>query len=185
VGNTLPVTITRFEGVMAGTAVNLSWDVESEVDMQAYVVERSGDGHSFTGVGTVAALNAPGSRRYEFTDQVAGLTSKIYYRLRQVNLDGTYRNSKIIWLTTGQAFKVQVYPNPTSGDVSLYVSSETNADITINLRNALGNLVYRRTAKVNRGGNVFSLATAGLQKGVYYVELTSARQQHKTSLLVQ
>lgn len=106
----LPVTLTDFGGAAQGPAVRLSWQTASERNSEAFVVEASPDGNTFAPVGRVAAAGTTTqAQRYTFSYQPpqAGLG---YYRLRQVDLDGTSYYSPVVAVRTGAA-AVAVFPS--------------------------------------------------------------------------
>jgi hypothetical protein len=95
----LPVTLAAFtaQAVQNRDAL-LRWTTASEVNSARFEVERSLDGKSFTKVGQLAAKgNSTTASDYSFTDKgVANLASgQVYYRLHQVDLDGTAAYSPV------------------------------------------------------------------------------------------
>ena len=86
----LPVELTALRGHHVPALGNvISWTTEREVLSDRFEVEAGRDGVDFRLVGTVEAAGTTASRQdYEFVDPApaAGIT---YYRLRQVDLDGT------------------------------------------------------------------------------------------------
>jgi hypothetical protein len=106
----LPVTLTAFAGAAQGPAVHLTWQTASERNADAFVVEASPDGLTFGPVGRVAAAGTTTqAQRYAFGYQPPqpGLG---YYRLRQVDLDGTSHYSPVVTVRTGAA-AVAVFPS--------------------------------------------------------------------------
>ncbi len=106
----LPVTLTAFTGVAQGHAVHLSWQTASERNADTFVVEASADGLAFAPVGRVAAAGTTTqAQRYAFSYQPPqpGLG---YYRLRQVDQDGTGHYSPVVAVRTGAA-AVAVFPS--------------------------------------------------------------------------
>ncbi|MEO1627572.1 MAG: hypothetical protein AAFV25_20645, partial [Bacteroidota bacterium] len=76
----------------------LKWSTAQEQNAQSFVVERSMDGRQFKAIGTVdAAGTSDQGQNYSFTDLELGLEDA-YYRLRQVDVDGTSNTSEFIKL---------------------------------------------------------------------------------------
>ena len=79
------------------------------------MVERSIDNNNFEAIGIVRAQGFSNQLvDYRFTDQKPPFDRPVYYRLRMVDLDGSFKHSRIIrlMLTSYGDFVQQVYPNP-------------------------------------------------------------------------
>ncbi len=108
-----PVEWVDFRGETRGREVWLSWETANEVNHDHFIVERRVDGEVFQDIGQVeeAIFEA---YHYEFLDQTPryGLN---YYRIRQVDLDGTFSHSQTVAVTVdvGDRFALlKAYPNP-------------------------------------------------------------------------
>lgn len=93
---TLPVELAYFEQKHTQDFIELLWATVSENNSDYFSLEKSTDGKRFT---TIANLTAQGSsqalHQYEFLD-VEPFYGISYYRLKQVDLDGTFTYSKVI-----------------------------------------------------------------------------------------
>ena len=106
----LPVRWVSFEGRLDDQRrAVLTWKTE-ETNVLHYEVERSVDAKEFHATGTVTA-GGTGSGQYSHTDPAA-VSGRIYYRIRQVDLDGTFSYSRIISLAAEGQNKLFAYPNP-------------------------------------------------------------------------
>ncbi|GAB2593457.1 hypothetical protein [Spirosoma areae] len=112
----MPVEFTSFEGKASVNRVQLSWATSWERNADRFEVERSQNATEFGAIGQVrAAGDATAKQAYGFTDEQA-LTGVNYYRLRQVDRDGSVQYSKIIAVTTRpEAPAIAVLGNPTEG----------------------------------------------------------------------
>jgi hypothetical protein len=109
VESALPVKLNFFKASRIGEGASLFWNVEQEINFKEYVVETSTDGVNYKAIGAVAAAN---SKKYEF--KVAKLQEgKNYFRLKLVDLDGTFEYSKVEVLDN-KVIKNNfvVFPNP-------------------------------------------------------------------------
>ncbi|GGF15632.1 right-handed parallel beta-helix repeat-containing protein [Hymenobacter cavernae] len=119
----LPVTLVRFVVVATGSDAALTWTTATEVNNAYFVVERSVDGTTFYSLGKVAGKgNTTSGYTYQFTDLGVGQQPQrvIYYRLRQVDGDGTtqYTPTRTLEFAPAAA-QVQLAPNPTSTVLAL------------------------------------------------------------------
>ena len=111
----LPVRWVSFEGRLNDQhQAVLTWKME-ETNVSRYEAERSANGRDFRIAGKVAAGGA-GSGSYSFTDP-APVSGTVYYRIRQVDLDGTFSYSRMISLTSAGRGRLLAYPNPVKDKV--------------------------------------------------------------------
>jgi hypothetical protein len=162
----LPVGLTAFTAVVQGpAAVRLAWATATESNSARFEVERSQDGILFAKVGAVAgAGTSTGARTYGLTDAALPTGARqLYYRLRQVDLDGTatYSPVRTVALTTATA-GLSLYPNPTQAGATLAGAAPGTQ---VQVFDALGRLVAVARAEADGTAQV----PAGLPKGVYVV----------------
>lgn len=113
--NPLPVTLTCFAAVrQAGGAVKVRWATASEQHSAQFEVQRSTDAITFATITTeVAHGTTSQAQAYTSTDGSAP-TSKLYYRLKEVDTDGSVQYSPVVALAATIAAATQIlYPNPT------------------------------------------------------------------------
>lgn len=88
----LPVELISFDGKATEQGNQLSWQTLTESHNDYFVVERSIDGENWVEVATV---DGAGSSRdilnYSITDNAFASNTMNYYRLSQVDFDGTNR----------------------------------------------------------------------------------------------
>ena len=99
--------------------VQLDWKTETESGNSHFEIEHSTDASSFTYVGAVAgAGNAIQEQRYDFLHETPANGTN-YYRLRQVDLDGTETLSEVREVTISAPDQLSVFPNPTTDELSV------------------------------------------------------------------
>ncbi|TGE18636.1 T9SS type A sorting domain-containing protein [Hymenobacter elongatus] len=107
--NPLPVTLVRFTATREPQAVAVSWVTASEKNSDYFDVQRSADGREFSTVYTMRGMGASSkSTAYSMKD-TEPLPGMSYYRLRQVDQDGSFAYSPVR-VVGGAA--IAVYPNP-------------------------------------------------------------------------
>ncbi|MCA8830042.1 T9SS type A sorting domain-containing protein [Hymenobacter pini] len=143
----LPVTLTSFGGQATATYSDLTWNTAQEVNSEAFEVEASTDGRTFRTVGRVAAAGSSAqARRYAYR-HFTTRTGTRYYRLRQLDLDGTSAYSSVVTLApqrrAGTA-TVTAAPNPFHNKLELFVSSPDAAptSATVTLTTLAGRTLY-------------------------------------------
>jgi hypothetical protein len=98
----------------------LSWTIQ-ENNTERFNVQRSTDGKLFSSIGTVAS-KGNGTSKYTFTD-AASAPNAIFYRIQQVDKNGTYTYSPVSKLVPHATNTFTVFPNPTDGMVRLNAGS--------------------------------------------------------------
>ncbi|MBS1663792.1 MAG: M36 family metallopeptidase [Bacteroidetes bacterium] len=176
----LPVNFLSFEAKKQGAVVGLHWVVNNEINVDSYVIERSGDGSVFTAIGTTAE-NATGD--YAFTD-AQPLSGRNFYRIRELDRDGrpTFSAIRVVQFGDG-GLVVRVVPVPTyTNSVQLEIETGNAVAVKATLMNTVG--VSLKTFAVKSGVNQLSLA--GLAKGVYFLKVeTSAKDVEIKRVIIQ
>lgn len=122
----LPVKLAYFGGRRGESgAIHLEWRTDLEENASHFDVLQSFDAVNFRKVGTQTAhQSSSGTATYRFTD--AELTGRtVYYRLKAVDLDGTFDYSNIISIRGFEVAATRFYPNPVRD--RLVIASETSA----------------------------------------------------------
>lgn len=116
--NPLPVEISDFTGRQDGNVVVLEWTTLSEKDNDFFEIERSTDGINFATIGFVqGAGNSTEKLAYNFADN-APESGRAYYRLSQVDYDGTrsYADRLVsVVYAADRDIRLTIVPNPTRG----------------------------------------------------------------------
>lgn len=93
--STLPVTLIAFNASASGTGVRLQWRTAAESNNQGFYIERSTDARQWKDIGFVNGTGTTNkSQDYIFFDETP-LKATGYYRLRQIDLDGSIEHSGI------------------------------------------------------------------------------------------
>lgn len=177
---TLPVSLTDFKGLYRDNGkVELTWVTQFETNSARFDVERSLDGEKWSVVGTVQAQgNSQIKHNYEFIDDAGrdrANKKDLYYRLKQVDLDGRVALSRILVVrvyNTRTVKMVSVTPNPAKNDINVNLQLNENAMISMKVMNAGGAAVISKTLKASAGSNTFILdGSSKLKPGMYVLEV--------------
>lgn len=161
----LPVNFLLFEVKKQGTAASLHWQVNGEMDVNKYIVQRSGDGVTFTPIGE---LPSGSNDNYTFIDPQP-VNGANYYRIVEQDLDGkqTYSSIRLLqWNSSG--WNIRLYPVPTyDHQVNVELEMEDNATVIATLTNTVGQTT--NTYELKRGLNRLTLGQ--LPKGLYFLRI--------------
>jgi hypothetical protein len=171
----LPVTLLDFTAQPQNGAVALAWRTASELNSSQFEVERSLDGLHFGKIGEVPATGTTtANHQYHLIDVALPAGAQVlYYRLRQIDLDGTAMYSPVQTVTIGRpAPTLSLYPNPASHRTTLHGAS---AGQLVQVYDVVGQLVL--TATVDSGGTAELTLPAHLSGGVYVVRVEGQAQR--------
>ncbi len=180
VSNVLPITLANFQARSEEGGALITWKVASEINNDKMLLERSKDGQRFQQIGQVKGRGTSTVPfEYQFLDENPGPGST-YYRLKQVDFDGTFEYSKVIVLDTEGFIQLYIYPNPAQERIFVR-SSEEVINNGLHLFDALG----RKTLLQWNGGSGLYEASLpkGLPSGLYL--LSDARGEHQAKVCVQ
>jgi Secretion system C-terminal sorting domain len=174
----LPVTYQSFNAVVSNNAVNLSWTTSAEPGNDHFEIEKSFDESDFSTAGLVlgAQTEINGINQYSFQDKGISNHSVIYYRLKQVDVDGnfTYSAVKVVRISniTDQKISVQVMPNPYMDKLNISFTSNSTGKAEIRMINASGAMVKKTESSINQGSNNLQLQDLSSQlPGLYVVNI--------------
>lgn len=113
--NALPIELLSFDAQKQDDEVLVSWTTATEINNDFFEVQRSADGRTFHTITTVpGAGNSATERSYEHLDEEP-LNGWNYYRLKQVDYDGSYSYSEMrpVWFDPEvKTSTISIWPNP-------------------------------------------------------------------------
>ncbi|WP_460614270.1 Ig-like domain-containing protein [Hymenobacter seoulensis] len=173
----LPVELTQFDAVAKQDDALVTWTTIMEKNSDHFDIERSVDGRSFSKVGTVKGQGSTTQEhRYRFIDGKARLVGALlYYRLRQVDTDGTFQYSSVKTVKFAEqlptSYTVGLVPNPTLGSTALDLSSLPAGTYTVDIIDVTGRVLQVGKAT---GGALSALDVQQFAKGVYIIKVHNA-----------
>ncbi|RSK46876.1 T9SS type A sorting domain-containing protein [Hymenobacter rigui] len=171
----LPVTLTSFTGTAAGSGNQLRWNTAQEVNSAKFVVERSADGKTYQTVAELAAAgNSSTSRTYQYLDATDLRTA--YYRLREVDIDGTVSYSSVVVVarTSAVVSGFSAFPNPFEAELLVGLPAGTEAQPTaVSISTLAGQTVYSRQLTLSSVAQALP-GLSDLKSGLYVLRLTTA-----------
>ena len=186
-----PVELLSAAARGAADRVVVEWQTANEHDNKGFEVERSMDGRNFTYLGWQAALPAEGAgASYHFEDREVEEGPLYYYRLRQIDFDGSFEHSPIMTARlTGTAIAAWTvglpYPNPVIDRTSLKVYAPRGGQLTYAVHDLTGwQFLQNSQSVVGRQDNVIEVRTGRLPAGNYVIQLSAEglRQSRKIAV---
>lgn len=177
---TLPVQMQSLScNIIEDYKVKIDWATASEKDSKEFIVEKSDDNTRFYEAGRVAALGSSSAgKAYSFIDDKPSYFNQpIYYRIKQVDLDGNASYSKIISvvLKGRSTYVYSLSPNPASDHFLVGISAEEANPAEAVVFSANGEIVYRTTLQLSKGRNSYTIPLKSLHHGSYFFRLTTLK----------
>ncbi len=170
----LPVTWLYFRGKTVAKDNLLEWATASEQNSKQFDVERSLNGTSFSKISFVSAAgNSTQAKTYQYTDyNIDRLNSEyMFYRLKQVDINGGFKYSNIVKLRYSDKNTVNsiVYPNPTPGQVTILVGDIALVGTIAGIYDINGRLM--ESIKINASSQPVNLSK--YVNGTYFIKLAN------------
>jgi hypothetical protein len=188
----LPVELTAFTATAVGADARLNWATAAEKNNDYFEVQVSTNGTQFSPIGRVRGQGTSSrAQLYTLTDSKIARyhTALLYYRLRQVDLDGTTTLSPVRTVALSNAdagFSAQLFPNPSAATTAapqLLVVSAKASPVTLTLRDAVGRVLSQREVAFSASSALPLPEAAALPAGLYVLEVKQATQQLNVKLL--
>jgi fimbrial isopeptide formation D2 family protein len=168
----LPVKITGFTVVGNGKQNDIQWNIQQELNVAAFAVERSNTGRDFSTIGTIEATN---KTTYQLIDFLP-LKAINFYRLKIIYNDGKFEYSEVKSVNNSGSFEAGIYPNPARNNLSVTISSEKKIDILIKITAMDGKVIQSVKYVAPSGLAVKNLNVSGLTKGTYFLLLANGTE---------
>lgn len=166
-----PVEWQSFTATPVGSVVQLDWATASEQNADRFMIERSADGTAFAAIGEqMAAGNSATTQQYQFTDG-SPLAGTSYYRLRQLDMDGTahFSNTVEVAFAPGQT-ALSLVPNPVAAGQQVTLLGGQGGKTTLSLYTLAGQQVM----EIYLGNGVYTASLPVLPAGLYLYRLSES-----------
>jgi|GEM_PF-5066784 len=175
----LPVVVTNFEGQPQGSTNLLSWTTTTEVNNKGFAVQRSADGSNFSTLSFIPSETVNGysstALHYQSID-AQPLATDNYYRLQQVNKDGsyTYSSTVLVKSTETNGMAVTIYPNPVTTQLNVTINAKESHTIALVISSTDGKVVMAQHIQLIIGANTLPVNASQLARGTYAIKIMAA-----------
>lgn len=156
----LPVKFLGYSIAIKSGEVLIQWSTSEEVNAFSYMVERSFDASNWSVIATIAAVgNTRAVNNYTYKDQQSRSTT-VYYRIKQVDIDGGYMYTGIKSIKTAMDATISVaatqnrvilqFPHLVKNEVVVRIIT-MNGSVVMEqkLKDAIGQVILNTTVKGN------------------------------------
>jgi hypothetical protein len=184
----LPIKLIDFSAEKSGEkSAMLNWSSASESNSSYFGIERSKDKVKWTNVGQVAAAgNSQIILNYQYLDKdvYSGVSSNltVYYRLKMVDLDGSFSYSPIESVKFGNSSRdvvdnaddFVVYPNPASEGIHVeWDIDQVKQPTSLEFYDLSGKLVYTEKVEEQTDQKYVDFTKTNIQSGLVLMRVLS------------
>jgi len=174
---TIPVELVTFSANAIGNNVTLNWSTATETNNSGFDIQRKNGLEEFSSIGFIPGSGTTTEGRiYQFTDTELQ-PGKYFYRLKQIDYDGSFEYSKIVEIEVNSPVKFalsQNYPNPFNPATKISFQISQQNFVTLKIYDVLGKEVETLINKEMEAGRYkIDFDAAGLTSGIYFYQLKS------------
>lgn len=184
---TLPVELTDFEGkAIEDGKVLLTWTTATELENKGFEIQRMNKAgkweilHFVDGLGTSFV-----AKDYRYVDENPRQGPN-YYRLRQVDFDGSDWISPILSVEVKNGENsLSIYPNPNQGTFHLGLNEEVYEETTITITNLAQQKVFEKKWNPGNNPDKLDIDISTYPSGTYFLQWRQASTTFVERILVQ
>lgn len=177
----LPVELVEFTAKSNESGATLNWITASEIDNDGFEIQKSSHGTDFEVIGFVnGSGNSNEITSYKFND--TNFKNEAFYRLRQIDFDGDWQFSPIIYLNDPRLFnQISVYPIPLTSDSKLELGGLSIENVKVQIFNLNGSNVFHTNHWSSEKDLTNNLMT--LESGIYIMDIQSGSNSKRIKLV--
>ncbi len=180
----LPVELLSFTVTKTGDDALLEWATATEINNNYFDIQHSTDGEEFVNVGREYSLNGNSTnlQNYKFTHMKPGKGIN-YYRLKQVDYDGSFEYSDIRSVVFGGLGNLTIYPNPTTKVLNVQVPQDMDLASVIEIVSPAGQIV-RSFTNADLAKSVLSFDVSDLAVGFYFIQIRTSVDLYREQFVI-
>jgi hypothetical protein len=161
----LPVKLFNFNATPLNGMNRLVWQTVTESNNKGFFIQRQNNDGRWINLGFVVAKGS--ESKYIFTDNEPLVNS--YYRLKQVDINGTECFSQVVRVNKNVSFKITMLPNPTTDKV--YITLPLNENLMNKSEISVYNFSGKQVLTKQATSNIVDVDFSNLAKGTYIVKV--------------
>lgn len=136
----LPVELIDFRASCIDNYISLLWETSAEINNDYFEIQKSKDCKMWNPIGKVIGAGNSNSTNYYSFDDLDIDNNVVYYRLKQVDFDGTFKYSDFIKIECKNltAPEIIFYPNPFNDNLNISIDNWPEEFIRIEMYDMMG-----------------------------------------------
>lgn len=168
----LPVELIKFSGAEVEGETILKWTTASEINNEFFEIQGSNDGIIWE---TITYVTGSGNSSVELNyAENLGDDQNRFYRLKQVDFDGSFDYSNVIYVKRQgiSSAQLMVFPSPANSQINIVAEDLNKGDYDLKVIGINGAIVRSESSLNFETGNMISFNVDNLAEGVYTVVLS-------------
>lgn len=184
-GGALPLELRSFSAILKDKEyVELNWEAIIANDFQHFEIEKSANGINFEKIGIRTPTPSHAADNYQLFDYTPFIGNN-YYRLKMVDLDGTFEYSKIALVKVLSGVEFNIAPNPASTNFKIYLSSEqVLGEVEIEIFDATGSLIFSENPSISFNSLTKNISISDWDAGVYIIRIKMQGQEFVKKIVI-
>ncbi|WP_158267513.1 T9SS type A sorting domain-containing protein [Adhaeribacter arboris] len=181
----LPVQLLNFTATLNNSRVDLHWKTTSETESDFFTVEKTRNLKDYYRVAIVKAAGTSITYQAQDMQPFNGLS---YYRLKQTdnNKNSTYSEIVAVNLIENSVFTVNVFPNPTEGEINIVIGGADDKEYSLLLTDLVGQRYYVSKVKTLSREDTFQInQNQYLAAGVYLLTVSGNGHSYSKKIMVR
>jgi len=172
----------------------ISWNVNGDQNISHFELERSIGGiNDFEMVGKVSPQESfIASNAYSHIDNDVSELNTYYYRVKQVDVDGSFSHSKIVSINVDELslnnsdLSVTLFPMPATTHINVEIDSAVkNNEVQAAIYSISGQLVLSKTYSDLDDGNIINIDISNLETNTYVMNVTIDNQVISKQIIIE
>lgn len=180
----LPASLARFTGELRNGNVFLTWNTLSESNLDAFEIESSADGRTWSRAGTLRSQETPNGSRYEFV--INGFSQSFaLFRLKITGKNGEVSYSNLVTIKRKTTSNIELIGNPARGIIRVAIHQPEAETLTGELLSLQGGRLATVQHQHSGGSSVLNLPVNGMPSGHYLIRVSSSKGAETLKVIVQ
>lgn len=193
VENEIPVELTSFNYRTGNGEIILNWQTATEVNNSGFEIQRKVRvGTQIATWETVGFVRGAGTttsvQKYSWADKEVSQIGTYFYRLKQVDYDGSFNYSDIVEVEVSKPMIFELganYPNPFNPSTRIKYYVPEKSDVQINVYDVLGNKVdVLVNQSIDAGVHEVTFDASNFSSGTYVYEMRAGNFTKRSKMLL-
>ena len=176
----LPVRFLSFDAQKKQDKVLITWATDQEKNNSHFKIERSIDGANWSSIGVVFPNETSSINKYSYTDAVS-TSPVVYYRIRQVDVDGGSTFSKVQVVRNQDVKNLAQVFSPAQNSIRVAFAQPLKAGVQIRVFSSNGQLISTKSVA---SSTIRTDLAVNSGKGIYVVQLVDNNGSVESSRVV-